>query len=184
MNPYASPAAAAYTYAPQYPTGPRSGLPWETQPKSFTTWWETAKLCMMQPSFAYRIMWQYGGIGSPLLHAVSGIAIGTFGQLLWSIPLVVLASVAGNRGQGGPETAGLIGLQIGMQIGQAVFYLGVAVVLIFIGSAITPRLPDDGWRCQARLRDHFSSVELFKRLNGLAERHPLRRSFWEFGRWC
>jgi hypothetical protein len=137
MNPYASPAAAAYAYVPQYPGGPRPGLPWETQPKSFGTWWETTKLCLMQPSYAYRIMWQYGGLGSPLLHGLCGLVIGTFGQLLWTIPLVVVAFVAGNRGQGGPEAAGMIGLQVGMQIGQALFWLAVAVALLFIGSAIT-----------------------------------------------
>ncbi len=136
-NPYASPAAAAYAYAPQYPTGgPRSGLPWETQPKSFGTWWETAKLCMMQPSYAFRIMWQYGGVGSPLLFGISGLAIGSFGQLLWNIPLVVIVSLAGNQGQGGPETAGLIGLQVGMQIGQAVAGVGFGAVALFIGAAI------------------------------------------------
>jgi hypothetical protein len=136
LNPYASPAAAAYAYAPQYAVGPRSGLPWETQPKSFATWWETAKLCLMQPSYAFRIMWQYGGLGSPILHAISGIAIGSFGQLLWNIPLVLLVSVAGNQGRGGPEVAGLVGVQVGMQIFQAVAAVGLGAVGLFIGAAI------------------------------------------------
>jgi hypothetical protein len=136
MNPYASPAAAAYTYAPHYTGGPRPGLPWETQPKSFGTWWETAKLCLMQPSYAFRIMWQYGGIGAPLLHAVSGIAIGSFGQLLWSIPLVLVASVAGNQGQGGPEIAGVVGLQVVMQFVQCAAAVGFGAIGVFIGAAI------------------------------------------------
>jgi hypothetical protein len=123
MNPYASPAAAAYAYVPHYTGGPRPGLPWETQPKSFATWWETAKLCLMQPSYAYRIMWQYGGLGSPMLHAISGIAIGSFGQLLWNVPLVLVISLAGNQGQGG-------------QVFQAVAAVALGAIGLFIGAAI------------------------------------------------
>src|SRR5205085_3584481 len=56
-NPYASPAAAAYSYQPQfgYP-GARLGLPWETQPRTLGCWFRTAGMVLGSPSRAFVLM--------------------------------------------------------------------------------------------------------------------------------
>ena len=139
VNPYASPAATAYGYAPQFDAGGRPGLPWENRGHSFATWWETTKLCLMQPSYAYGIMRQYGGLGEPMLFGGVGLALGTFGQLLWYVPLIVLITAAGGQGNaGGGEIAAIAGIQVVTQLISSVFgvLLGATLGLI-IGAAIS-----------------------------------------------
>ena len=60
--------------------GDRPGLPWETSGQNFSTWWETTKLCMNQPSHAFRIMRLSGGIGQPMMYSGMGLAIGLVGR--------------------------------------------------------------------------------------------------------
>ena len=139
INPYASPAATAYGYAPQFEVGGRPGLPWENRGRSFSTWWETTKLCLMQPSYAYGVMRQYGGLGEPMLFSGVGLAVGTFGQMLWYVPLMVLITAAGGQGQaGGGEIAAIAGIQVVTQLISSVFgvLLGATLGLI-IGAAIS-----------------------------------------------
>jgi phage FluMu protein Com len=135
LNPYASPAPAAYQAA-YIPSGPRPGLPWDYQGHGFAAWWETTKLCAFNPSYAFSIMRQYGGMGSPMLFCGFGMAIGAVGNLLWQIPLIVGISFMGAAGA--PRDAGmLVGVQIGTQVVQSVVGVLLGATLgLLIGSAI------------------------------------------------
>jgi hypothetical protein len=139
LNPYASPAGG-YAYGPAGASTPfaRPGLPWETKGQSFATWWETSKMCLMQPSYAFSIMRQYGGAGQPMLFCAIGLAIGTFGQMLWYIPLIVMFTALGAQGQAnGGEVAAVAGVQVVMQFFSAVFTVAIGATLgLFIGAAI------------------------------------------------
>ncbi len=134
-NPYASPAPAAYAYGVM-PGGPRPGLPWEYQGHGFSAWWETAKLCMMQPTYAFSIMRLQGGLGSPMLFCAFGLAIGVVGNLLWNLPMVIGISMLGKQ-EGGPDAGMLMGIQVAVQLGQAVasVVLGATIGLL-IGAAV------------------------------------------------
>jgi hypothetical protein len=109
-------------------------LPWENQGQNFATWWETAKLCMNQPTYAFRIMRLSGGMGQPMMYAGMGLAIGFVGQMIWNIPLIVVMGLANQRGQ---DAAAFIGIQIVSSIVQGV--IGVvagATIGLLIGTAI------------------------------------------------
>ena len=130
VNPYASPSGAAYAYQPTaVPYGTRPGLPWEVKPQNFGTWWETTKLCMMQPSYAFSIMRQYGGIGQPMLYCAWGLAMGMLGQMLWYLPILILIPlIAAGAGGGGPQ-GGEVGMVIVVQIVMQVFTSIIGVAL-------------------------------------------------------
>jgi len=139
LNPYAPPSAAAQGYQPQMYVGGRPGLPWDVGPRNFSTWWETTKLCMMQPSYAYSIMWQSGGIGQPMMFAAIGLAVGTFGQMLWYVPLMVVMMAAGAKGGGGNggDVAMMAGIQVVTQLFTGVFTVALgATVGLLIGAGI------------------------------------------------
>ena len=130
LNPYASPSGG-FGYQPTFPAGDRPGLPWETQGQNFSTWWETTKLCMNQPSYAFRIMRLSGGIGQPMLFAAMGMAVGFVGQLIWNIPLIVVLGIATD------QSPGEIGFQIATTIGQGIFAVAVgATVGVLISAAL------------------------------------------------
>lgn len=135
-NPYASPAAAAYAYD-VVPGGARPGLPWEYKGHNFPSWWETAKLCMMQPSQAFSIMRLYGGMGSPMLYCGFGLGIGAAANLLWNLPMTLGLMMVGKQ-QGGADAGVLMGVQLAVQLAQSVmFVLLGATVFLLIGTAIT-----------------------------------------------
>ena len=142
VNPYASPAGAAYAYQPTaVPYGSRPGLPWEVKAQNFGTWWETTKLCLTQPTHAYRIMRQYGGMGQPMLFCAWGLGLGVLGQMIWYVPVIVLmTALAGAQGRGGPdggEIAMMIGMQIVTQIVSGAFSVAIGATLgLLIGAAI------------------------------------------------
>ena len=133
LNPYASPAASA-SFAPtgmmtsHY--GMRPGLPWEQQGGSLGSWWETAKLCMLNPTYAFSIMRQEGGIGSPMMFALVGQLIGAVAAAFWQVVMgVVMILLAG----GGGETVGVMALQI---VGQVVYAFVAAAMGATIGLLI------------------------------------------------
>jgi hypothetical protein len=137
-NPYVSPPAVTHGYQPQMDVGGRPGLPWDVGPRNFSTWWETTKLCMMQPSYAYSIMWQGGGLGQPMAFAAVGLALGTFGQMLWYVPLMAIITLAGaqNGGDGG-EVAAIAGAQVVGQLVGGIFGVALgATVGLLIGAGI------------------------------------------------
>jgi hypothetical protein len=138
VNPYApSLPAHGYVMSPRY-FGPRPGLPWETKGQSFATWWETTKLCMLQPSYAFSVMHETGGLGQPMMFAAVGLAIGTFGQMLWYIPIIGTFTLFGAGRQAEPgELAFMIGLQVVWQVFNSVMavVMGATIGLI-IGAAI------------------------------------------------
>jgi hypothetical protein len=138
LNPYASPSGgAAYGYQPTYPVGDRPGLPWETHGQNFSTWWETTKLCMNQPSYAFRIMRLSGGLGQPMMFSGMGLGLGFVGQLIWNIPLIVIMGMVAAQQQGGGEAAAMIGVQIVSTVIQGAIGVVVgATVGLLIGSGI------------------------------------------------
>jgi hypothetical protein len=138
INPYASPAAAAQGYQPGLFVGGRTGLPWDVGPRNFSTWWQTSKLCFMQPSYAYSIMWQAGGFGQPMAFAAVGLAIGTFGQMIWYVPMMAMLTILGaqNEANGG-QIAAVAGAQIVAQLVGGIFTVALgATIGLFIGAAV------------------------------------------------
>ena len=132
MNPYASPAASA-SFTPTgmvtSPYGVRPGLPWEQQGGSLGTWWETAKLCMLNPTYAFTIMRQEGGIGSPMMYGLVGQMIGAAAAAVWQVLFGILAIAAAG---GGGEAAGVMIFQFGLQIvwGFVAAALGATIGLL------------------------------------------------------
>jgi phage FluMu protein Com len=148
LNPYAAPAGGyAYSYQPGYPGSglPRPGLPWELKPNDFGSWWQTTKLVMLEPSQAFSIMRQTGGLGQPLMYALWGQTIGFVAQMIWYVPL--LGIIALNERNGGEMlvfqlvfnlVGGVIGLVAGVFIG---LFLGAAIqhlCLRLVGGATQP----------------------------------------------
>jgi hypothetical protein len=135
LNPYASPSGAAFTHPFVGEShGYRPGLPWETKKQNLQSWWETAKLCMMQPSYAFSIMRLDGGMGQPMLYAGLGLGIGFLAQLAWNIPMVIVMGLAMGNGQ---EAATFIGVQIVSTVVQGAIGVVVgATVGLLIGTAI------------------------------------------------
>ncbi|HEX5104047.1 MAG TPA: YIP1 family protein [Pirellulaceae bacterium] len=139
-NPYASPAGAAYSYQPMAPGpgyGNRPGLPWEVKGQSVSTWWETAKLCMTQPTYAFSVMRQYGGMGQPMLYCGYGLAAGMIGQMLWYLPLMGIMGLMMNQGGNGQDAAMFVGIQVVSSIFQSVIGVLIgATLMLLIGAAI------------------------------------------------
>jgi phage FluMu protein Com len=140
VNPYASPGGG-YSYQPGYSLpgyGTRPGLPWENKPQSVGTWWETTKLCLMQPTYAFNIMRQYGGMGQPMVFCAIGLGFGVVGQMLWYLPLIIIGGIAaGGNNAGGDEIAVMIGTQVVSQLVSAVFSVAIgSTVGLLIAAAI------------------------------------------------
>ena len=109
---------------------------------------------MMQPSYAYSVMWQSGGIGQPMIFAAVGLAVGTFGQMLWYVPLTVVMMMAGAKGGGGngPDAATLAGIQVVTQFFTGIFTVALgATVGLLIGARDHSCLFDDGGRAEPRI---------------------------------
>lgn len=137
LNPYASPAVGGFTYPQIQFGGPRSGLPWETKGQSVATWWETAKLCMMQPTYAYSVMRQYGGMGQPMMYCGFGLAAGVVGQMLWYLPFMAILALAANGGGGGGDAAAMLGVQVVLTVIQGVVGVVLGATLgLLIGAAV------------------------------------------------
>ena len=145
MNPYASPSAASFApgmMPSQY--GDRVGLPWEQSP-SLGTWWQTAKLVMGSPQTAYRMMRQYGGMGSPILYTMTGLGIGGIGQALWQVAFSVLLIMGAGQAQDAMGMfaiqliSGIIGVVFGVLIGATLGLLIAAAIshlfLMMVGGA-------------------------------------------------
>jgi len=130
----------------------RPGLPWENQPRSFATWWETTKLCMTQPSYAFSIMRRRGGLAEPMIFVAISLAVGALGQLIWGIPLVVLMSLAWGRflGQSGEIAVftgfqvvififrSMLGIVMGATLGLLILSAILHVCLMAVGAARQP----------------------------------------------
>jgi len=137
MNPYASPAASA-SFAPSglvtSPYGVRPGLPWEAN-QSGGTWWETTKLCLLNPTHAFSIMRQEGGFGNPIMFNLIGQMIGAGFAAVWQ---VLFGLVAMGAAGGGGEAAGAVIINIVAQvIGGLVGAAIGATIGTFIAAGIT-----------------------------------------------
>jgi phage FluMu protein Com len=146
LNPYASPSAAA-TFTPSgfgMPFGARPGLPWENS-QSPGSWWETAKLCMLNPTHAFSIMRQEGGIGNPILFSLIGQMIGAVFAALWQVlfGIVALAAAGGSGDAVGMVVAqslfqivgGLVGAAAGATIGTLIAAGIMHLFLMIVGAA-------------------------------------------------
>jgi len=131
-NPYASPPAA-YP-ALEQPPGERPGLPWEVKGIGLASWWETSQLCLGDAERAFGIMRQDGGMGSPMLYAIWGLLIGFLGQMVWSVPGMML-EILGGRGQGNNQLAGM-GIMLPLMI-QGAATLVYATVWLLFSAAVT-----------------------------------------------
>lgn len=119
----------SYAAAAQ-PFVPRSGLPWEVRPRSFSSWWDTMALIIGSPTRAFLQMRQYGGLGSPIMFSVWGIGMPMALILLLLLPIVLLVAFA-------------VGSEEGPGTGFAIAGIGTLgllmlfVVNVFITATIT-----------------------------------------------
>jgi hypothetical protein len=139
-NPYASPTAPAWESTGKMPSGPRQGLPWESEGKSIGSFWRTSKMVFMEPAQAFRVMRREGGLGDPIIFAMIG---GLFGGLITAIynSILQVAMIALAAAGGGPEAGTMVGIgafQIVMNFVGAIAGGTIGVIIgLFIGTAIT-----------------------------------------------
>ncbi|MCY2989070.1 MAG: YIP1 family protein [Planctomycetota bacterium] len=142
VNPYASPITVIGS-PPSTPfdTSPRSGLPWECDPKSFSSFWRTVKLILFHPSQAFLQM-RRTGLGEPRIFAVCGGLIGGLLTACYSavIQLTLVGAISGLGGAGGQDRAALSGMilmQVVLGFMQGVLGGTVGMVLgVFMGGVI------------------------------------------------
>ena len=134
LNPYATPAFTGY--GPGASLGPRSGLPWEVRGLRFGTWWETMSLVLGQPSLAFSMMHQSGGLGNPILFNFWGFGAPLAALGLLAIPFALLFILAGANNRD-PSAIGLgVGIAVGMLIALLVYIVLIVTVGALISSAI------------------------------------------------
>ena len=132
LNPYATPAFTGYGVGA--PFGERSGLPWEVQGLRFRTWWETMSLVLGQPSLAFSMMHQSGGLGNPILFNFWGFGAPLAALALLAIPFVLLFAIAGaNNG----EPAAAAGIAVGVIFGVFMFVAMYILLVVTIGALIS-----------------------------------------------
>jgi hypothetical protein len=135
LNPYASPAAAAYSYAPQYfALGSRPGLPWEYEQRTLGCWFRTMGMVIGSPSHAFSVMRQYGGLGVPLLYNL--YAVGMIFALcsVIALPLLAIAGAFADWNNNGGAMAAGVAAVAGFVIIGAIFY---AVILVVVGPLLS-----------------------------------------------
>jgi hypothetical protein len=123
INPYASPAAGAYTYAPQYfPGGQRPGLPWEYEKQTIGCWFRTTGMILGSPTQSFSIMRQYGGLGTPMLFGIYGLAIPVAVAFVLIVPILLIIALAAG-GNDGPQAAAGVGVFAVMGLAFAAVYV-------------------------------------------------------------
>ena len=135
VNPYAPPSlAAGQGYAPQYVVGPRPGLPWETGPRTFGSWFRTMGMVISSPSNAFSIMWQYGGLGGPLMFNIYGTGMLLVLVAMIGIPIAILVAVFGEFE--GEAIAGMAVIAALILLFAMFYAFMISVVSPFIMAAI------------------------------------------------
>jgi hypothetical protein len=104
---------------------PRSGLPWEVRPRSFSSWWDTMALIIGSPNRAFTQMRQYGGLGSPIMYSIWGIGLPMGVIMLLLSPILILVAI-GVGSEEGPA-AGFAIAGIGALVALAIFILNVFI---------------------------------------------------------
>jgi phage FluMu protein Com len=137
-NPYASPAAADYYYTQQYiPFGPRPGLPWERERPSFGCWFRTMGTVIGQPTQAFSMMHQYGGLGTPLLYNAYAVGMLLALGMMIAVPILVVLGIIAAQNNNGGQILAVGGIGAAIAIAFIIFYsLMVTVVTPFIWAAI------------------------------------------------
>jgi len=135
LNPYATPAFTGYGIGSHL--GPRSGLPWEVQGLRFRTWWETMSLVLGQPSLAFSMMRQAGGLGNPILFNLWGFGAPLMALALLAIPVVlVIAIIGANKGEPAAAAGIAVGVMLALFVALALYILLVVTIGAIIGSAV------------------------------------------------
>ena len=130
-NPYATPSFAPGLY-PSSINLTGDGLPWETQPKSMQTLWETTKLFYSTPSAAFRKMRKTGDLMTPLLFAMiwttaGAVVAAIFNGILQALMMALFSRQGGLQGGDATLVVGVI--QIAMGIGMALVQGTVGVLI-------------------------------------------------------
>lgn len=130
-NPYAATAPVG-GFGSQQLGVERSGLPWEVEGASPSSWFSTLQAVLGDPNNAFRRMRLTGGIGQPMLFNVIGTAIGVIVPTLMQLGQIFLIPQRGNNME--PAMAagvivGIVALQVllgatlGLLIGAGIVHL-------------------------------------------------------------
>ncbi len=115
------------------PVAARTGLPWEHRQERgfFNAFIETLSMVLIRPAEAYSVMKRDGGLGEPLIYALSGGCLGGIVSFLFSLGLQSVGLFADRHNSG-------LAAMAGMGIGSAMIILLPVLIVIglFIGSAI------------------------------------------------
>jgi phage FluMu protein Com len=140
LNPYASPATYASYHPPIEGAGPRIGLPWDREPRTFGCWFRTIRVILGSPSEAFAMMHQTGGLGSPIHYTVYGIGMPLAVVLVLVIPFIAVAMAVNppaNLNLGTFETIGIVVLAaIGIVLGLVLYVFVAAAVGNLVGAAV------------------------------------------------
>ncbi|HEY2416258.1 MAG TPA: YIP1 family protein [Pirellulaceae bacterium] len=132
LNPYASPASAGQGYAADYYYfGPRTGLPWENEPRTLGCFFRTMSAVLGSPTRAFSIMRRDGGLGIPLLYNLYAVGMLMAIGMLFLLPILALVMVFNDQ-DNGPEIAGFVG---GMAIFGAIYLLVLVVIVPLVSAA-------------------------------------------------
>jgi phage FluMu protein Com len=134
LNPYASPATFT-SYQPTYDmAGLRTGLPWDTEPRTFGCWFRTVRIILGMPSQAFLMMHQHGGLGPPIRYSIYGIGMPAAAAMVLAVPILFLILAAQPAGN---ETFGVLILGVlAIVLGVTVYILLIATVGNLIAAAI------------------------------------------------
>ena len=129
LNPYASPAAAAYSFASAFPYGgARPGLPWEVEPKTLGCWFRTMGMVVGSPSQAFSLMRQYGGLGTPLLFNVYAVGMVMALIAVVAVPIMLAARAFAQPNNNRGDPALIAGIVIGVIV--AMLFYGLLLVVV------------------------------------------------------
>jgi hypothetical protein len=113
LNPYASPAGAAFAFAPTYPfAGGRMGLPWENERQTLGCWFRTMGLVL----------------SSPLLYNVYGGGMLVALMLLIALPIIAIAGFAAGGNNAGEAAIGVFAVVTATLV-AGLFYVALLTTL-------------------------------------------------------
>jgi hypothetical protein len=135
VNPYAAPPGVSY--APQiYFGGPRPGLPWENEPQTLKCWFRTTGMIVGSPTYAFSIMRQTGGLGSPMLFSIYGMGLPVLVGLGIALPIGLLIAVSAGGQDAAKAAGGILIIAVAAVIFAAMYVVLCSTICALITAAI------------------------------------------------
>ena len=98
-NPFAPPRQWTAPPPPPFVPSdrPRSGPPWEEEGPFLARFWETTRGVLFEPTTFFDRMRREGGLGKPIVYHMIGFTASTILQVLYQLPIQMLASQGGDE---------------------------------------------------------------------------------------